>query len=124
MVAERAWEIFEATPDAPTRARHWLAPWLPDETREAGLVVVSEIVTNALIHAQLGPRDHVGIEVTPLEERVRVTVRHRGERFTAIPRARETGQIGGWGLQLVQALSDAWGVEDVDSHGVLVWFEM
>jgi hypothetical protein len=32
-------------------------------------------------------------------------------------------QVGGFGLQLVAALSDSWGVER-DEHGTTVWLEL
>lgn len=115
---------FEATADAPSRARRWLASLLPDEAREAGLVAASEIITNALVHDQLDSRDGVAVHVAPSSQQLRVSVRHRGETFPAIPRLPGQGQVGGWGLQLVQALSKAWGVERADEHGVTVWFEV
>lgn len=88
------------------------------------MVAVSEIVTNALAHSGLDERDHVELRVTPIDERLRVGVRHRGSPFPTSRPPPEQGQVGGWGLHLVGALTKDWGVERLDAHRVLVWFEL
>lgn len=124
MVADESWMTFDASVDAPYRARRWIAPLLPADSREAGLVALSEIVTNALIHSRLGGAEWVAVQVAPAATRVRVSVRHRGTPFATVPLHRESGEVGGWGLRLVEKLSRAWGVERADENTVLVWFEI
>ena len=97
---------------------------LPDHARQAGLVAISEVVTNALVHSRLAADDKVEVLVTPANgRRLRVSVRHRGKAF-ATPPAPRHGQIGGWGLHLVQTLTEAWGVDRSNGHAIVVWFEL
>jgi len=115
---------FEASADAPSRARRWIEPLLPADGRDAGLVAISEIVTNALVHSRLDSQEQVEVQVAPGVDGLRVSVRHRGESFAVEPKLRELGEIGGWGLRLVETLSKAWGVERIDEHAILIWFEV
>jgi anti-sigma regulatory factor (Ser/Thr protein kinase) len=123
MVAQESWMTFEASVEAPSHARRWITPLLPADSLEAGLLALSEIVTNALIHSRLGGAESVTVRVAPAADGVRVSVRHRA-LFPAVPRRREPGEVGGWGLRLVEKLSTAWGVERADENTVLVWFEI
>jgi anti-sigma regulatory factor (Ser/Thr protein kinase) len=52
---------------------------------------------------------------------VRVEVRDPGPGFTPKPRAHDDDSMG-WGLHLVQHLSDRWGV--TRDGEMCVWFEM
>ena len=84
--------------------------------READLaLVISELVTNAIRHSGLGSDDEIEIIADFRGEGVRVTVRDDGRGFLRGARSKD----GGWGLEIVEQLSDAWGLE----KGA-VWFEM
>lgn len=76
------------------------------------------------LHRRLGSAAGVAVQVAPAADGLRVSVRHRGAPFAAAPHHREPGEVGGWGLRLVEKLSRAWGVERADEHTVLVWFEL
>lgn len=124
MVAERRRAEFPAAADAAARARHWLRPMLPAHARQAGMVAISEVVTNALVHSRLAADDTLEVLVTCAgDARLRVSVRHRGTAF-ATPPAPQHGQIGGWGLHLVETLTEAWGVDSGNGHAIVVWFEL
>jgi anti-sigma regulatory factor (Ser/Thr protein kinase) len=84
------------------------------------LVLVSEIVTNAVRHSD-GPRDE---EIAFRAEQigpavVRVDVVDGGSGFEPTPRD-PSRPDGGWGLYLVDRESQSWGVEA--SSGTRVWF--
>ena len=83
------------------------------------LLVVSELVSNAVNHA--GATVSVGISVNR-ESLVRVEVGD-GRTWPPRPRKAEPDAIGGRGLLLVEALSDRWGVE-TRSDGKVVWAEV
>jgi two-component sensor histidine kinase len=84
--------------------------------REGDLaIIISELVTNAIRHAGLGPDDEIEIVSDFRGEGVRVTVRDGGKGFI---RGARSG-VGGWGLEIVEQLADDWGVE----KGA-VWFEL
>jgi two-component sensor histidine kinase len=84
--------------------------------REGDLaLVISEIVTNAVRHAGLGPEDEIEIVGDFRGDGVRVTVRDGGKGFVRGARSKD----GGWGLEIVERLADDWGLE----KGA-VWFEL
>jgi anti-sigma regulatory factor (Ser/Thr protein kinase) len=86
-------------------------------------LLVSEVVTNALRHAGLDDSGSIALAVDVSHDRVRVEVADRGPGFDpGALREPSVDQVGGWGLVLVEQLSDRWGVERNDPN--LVWFEL
>ena len=113
--------------DAAATARHavdQLADRLGEEQLGDVRLLVSELVTNSLRHAELRPDDHIHLRVSVDDVRVRVEVVDPGKGFegSAEPGDPETAE--GWGLYLVETLSDRWGVEDRPDGGHVVWFEL
>jgi anti-sigma regulatory factor (Ser/Thr protein kinase) len=88
-------------------------------------LLVSELVTNCVKHAAVGPEDSIVLGVDIGAERVRVSVRDQGPGFEP-PKAAPTEEAAeagsGWGLFLVDQLSETWGVER--DAGAIVWFEL
>jgi anti-sigma regulatory factor (Ser/Thr protein kinase) len=88
-----------------------------DEQSGTLLLLVSELVTNAILHA--GAPVLLRVEAGPA--RLRVEVHDRGpgfERHTPKPR----GSRGGYGLFLVEHMSSRWGVHR--NASTYVWFEL
>lgn len=83
-------------------------------------LLVSELVTNSVQHADVGSDDSIILTLQITGEVVRVTVRDEGPGFTAPidPPPRDADK--GWGLFLVEQLADSWGVGDDKG----VWFEI
>ena len=106
-----------ARPESVAAARRAFATLdgMPEHREADFAIVMSELVTNAIRHAGLGPDDEIEIIADFRGERVRVTVRDNGPGFVRVARSED----GGWGLEIVDQLSDAWGLE----KGA-VWFEM
>jgi anti-sigma regulatory factor (Ser/Thr protein kinase) len=109
-----------------TTARHTLdrlADLLPPEKLEDVRLVVSELVTNSVLHAGLSPNDQISLTVTVSAGSVRGRVCDPGPGFEVpsepCPRS---DMRGGWGLPIVETISDRWGVEQ-NSHAC-VWFEI
>jgi anti-sigma regulatory factor (Ser/Thr protein kinase) len=108
-------------PEAASRARAELAhlcgdldPPLLDSVR----LLVTELVTNSVRHANAAA---IELAVMVGADRVRVEVANPGGTFE--PRPREDTESG-WGLFLIDRLSDAWGVEESGSGLQRVWFEI
>ena len=82
-------------------------------------LAVSELVTNAIMHGE----GRIDVSVSSLGDRLRLEVTDEG---AAVPRAgggtQEIEGIGGWGLHLIESLSDAWGSAD-RGGGTRVWME-
>jgi anti-sigma regulatory factor (Ser/Thr protein kinase) len=88
-------------------------------------LLVSELVTNCVKHARIGPEESIVLSVEIGAERVRVSVADEGPGFEppAKPVTEAAAESGsGWGLFLVEQLSEDWGV--TRSSGATVWFEL
>lgn len=116
------------TPDseAVMAARHSLDRLegnLPPEKLENVRLVVSELVTNSVRHAGISPDEHILLAVVLSNGSVRGRVCDPGPGFekTSEPRPR-TDLSGGWGLPIVESISDRWGVER--NGCACVWFEI
>jgi anti-sigma regulatory factor (Ser/Thr protein kinase) len=109
-------------PDAVSAARRCLDPLqdsVGDRLRDVQLLV-SELVTNSVRHAHRS--DEVELAVTVTRRAIRVCVTDRGPGFEVEPRHEDADPGSGWGLFLVEQLSDRWGVE---LNGTTqVWFEL
>ena len=91
------------------------------EHRDSLLLLVSELVTNSVRHADLEAEQLVSVRVDISEVRVRVQVLDPGEGFEIahpVPR----GEEGGWGLFLVERLAARWGHQRAPNS--VVWFEL
>jgi anti-sigma regulatory factor (Ser/Thr protein kinase) len=116
------WAVWRL-PDAVMHARRFTARtlrrWHAQEVADAVLLVVSELVTNALVHTQ-GP---VRIDLTLRGDRVRVCVSDSSPRAPAKPVIVDWESTGGRGLMLVEAMSDSFGTVPV-AGGKQVWSEI
>jgi anti-sigma regulatory factor (Ser/Thr protein kinase) len=113
--------------DAGVRARRAVVEGdgqLPAYVRQDVLLLVTELVTNAVRHAGIGPDSPVRVEVRRWRRLVRVEVADRGVGFAAVPGPRRPiDEPGGWGLYLVERIADRWGLHHA-SPGTCVWFEI
>ncbi len=93
-----------------------------DELEESAELGVSELVTNALLHARTP--FSVGVCVMP-SGRVRIGVTDTSGRALRLRRP-GTAATTGRGLRLLESVSTAWGVEALPEErggGKTVWFE-
>ena len=107
--------------DAPQRARHQVdALGVPAPASHDVTLLVSEVVTNCVVHAGLAPGQDIDLRLTHDGDTVRVEVRDEGQGFAeSLVRGRRSN---GFGLYLVERLSDRWGVKRGDR--TCVWFEV
>ncbi|GAA3189727.1 MULTISPECIES: ATP-binding protein [Streptomyces] len=110
-----------------TRQALYAWGWLPAATAdqraaaEDVLLVVSELVTNACLHAE-GP-DHLAITCDNKVIRLEVTDRGTGQPAPRTPH--RAGRPGGHGMFIVQRLCLDWGVvRTPDVAGKTVWAEL
>ena len=85
-------------------------------------LLVSELVTNSVLHAGLDTRSWVGIwcHVDPRVTRVEVT--DPGSARLPEPRLPDPDDVSGRGLYMVRSLADRWGV--ASDGATRVWFEL
>src|SRR5207248_5680 len=110
-------------PEAVSAARRALDGF--DELLDLGVfydasLCVSELVTNAVIHAGLGEESELRLDVDIDTDTLRVSVTDPGRGFE--PEEPAPGDESGWGLYIVDRLSHRWGVDR--RGGTRVWFEM
>jgi two-component sensor histidine kinase len=95
---------------------------LPSSVRDDVLLLVTELVTNAVRHSGTGPDGLVRVELRRGTEVVRVAVSDEGVGFTADAPLKRS-EAGGWGLALVDRIADRWAVTPTAS-GTCAWFEI
>src|SRR3954447_12967410 len=111
-------------PGAPQQARRFIAATLEDpgldETREVAELLVSELVTNAVVHAA-SPVE-VEIEIDDAGVLVRVRDADTGPLVMRAGGGSELDE-GGRGFLLVDRLAEAWGTEHRGGRKT-VWFRL
>jgi anti-sigma regulatory factor (Ser/Thr protein kinase) len=85
-------------------------------------LLVSELVTNCIMHGELRPADEITLEAEVSDELIRVEVKDPGSGFGPRDLARDREGVSGWGLFLIDRLADRWGADARDE--TLVWFEI
>ena len=97
---------------------------LPDALRDDLMLLLTELVTNAVRHSGADDGMPIEIELTEQPDGVRVEVTDPGAGFDRPDRiVPDLSTTGGLGLVLVDRLSRAWGTrQTVD--GSQVWFEL
>jgi anti-sigma regulatory factor (Ser/Thr protein kinase) len=87
------------------------------------VLLADELMTNAVRHAATS--EPIDVSVTERAGVIRVAVSDAGRGFDPNDPTPPTDQQreGGWGLELVESLSDRWGVER-EGLRTVVWFEM
>jgi anti-sigma regulatory factor (Ser/Thr protein kinase) len=88
-------------------------------TLQTARLLVSELVTNGILH---GAGDQpLLVEIETGDFGLRINVTDSGQTFT-LRRAAGPDESGGWGLFLVDELADRWGI--VRNGNTCVWFEL
>jgi anti-sigma regulatory factor (Ser/Thr protein kinase) len=118
----RALYKIEPQAEGPAQARRIiadeLASRLPAPVLDDIKLMVSELVTNGIVHGSGEPADPVMLDLL-VNGHIRCRVLDHGDGFAT--RAREE-QSGGWGLQVVEQLADRWGMQ-CSPQQTEVWFE-
>jgi anti-sigma regulatory factor (Ser/Thr protein kinase) len=112
---------FDCEPESVAGARHFIRDLLSDqprETVEAAELMTSELATNSVRHAD----SDFELAILRSREEIRVEVSDHGHG-QPVPRSPTPQEQSGRGLQIVQALSEDWGVIP-SPGGKLVWFTL
>jgi anti-sigma regulatory factor (Ser/Thr protein kinase) len=111
-------------PEAASIARTLVSEWLDGrgsrQLRDDLRLLVSELVTNSVLHAGQHPGSPVRIRASAVDGVVRVEVQDHGRGW--VRQRTADGRAGGFGLCLVERLAARWGVHHDD--GTCVWFEL
>ncbi len=115
-------DVLGSSTLAPRRAREVvqqaLEPLGVGALQDDVLLVISELVTNAVVHGGAAP----ALVLRVGDERLVVEV-HDPSPVVPQPLVADPARIGGWGLGLVARLTDRWGVKGTELGGKAVWAE-
>lgn len=92
---------------------------------ETGVLLTSELVTNAVRHSRSrAPGGTVSLVILEDQEGVRVEVTDDGSEFGVPVVKADTFASDGHGLMLVQSLAEQWGYLRSGTAGTTVWFRL
>ena len=113
---------------APARARSYVLEQLDGQihatTASDAALIVSELVTNSVVHANVGHQQVVILELAELEDRLRVAVTDGGSEDEPRLLPVDVTAVGGFGLRLLDQMSCAWGVLRAAGGTTRVWCEL
>jgi anti-sigma regulatory factor (Ser/Thr protein kinase) len=116
---------LDPEPHSPARARAWICLELTQLNRpeliESAQLALSELVTNAILHA----RTPIQVTVVPQGESVRIEVQDGSPRHPATRTESRDGldpPTVGRGIHIVEAVATEWGVRRDRHQGKVVWF--
>jgi anti-sigma regulatory factor (Ser/Thr protein kinase) len=89
-------------------------------TSDDARLMVSEVVTNAVMYSE----GDVELCVRRRGATARVEVRDESSATAIAGTLGDPKASRGWGLALVQALAQGWGIEQIEGDGKVVWFEL
>ncbi|MFF7236108.1 SpoIIE family protein phosphatase [Streptomyces collinus] len=114
------WRVPEAVRHARRFTRRTLRTWgVERDTLDAALLIVSELVTNALVHTE----GQVRLDLSMVSHRLRLAVADGSPRSPVKPTSIGWEATGGRGILLVEAVSATWGTVPV-SGGKQVWADL
>lgn len=111
----------ERIADARQQLRELLHDWASEDQFDSAVLLVSEIVTNVLVHTDADALLVAEVTGEPGERRMKVEVTDASDD---LPHRRHPGELAssGRGLVFMELLADAWGV-DPRGDGKSIWFE-
>jgi anti-sigma regulatory factor (Ser/Thr protein kinase) len=104
-------------------AAHCLTGLVAPRVLHDAQLLISELVTNSIDHAELGENDSVMLRVYLATDTVRLEIENAGTAgVVAGNRSQRSADSGGFGLELLDLLAARWGVNR--GHDTVVWFEL
>jgi anti-sigma regulatory factor (Ser/Thr protein kinase) len=113
------------TVQAPAMARQALrgvSPRFDRDSFEDLRLLVSELVSNSVVHGDAGASSWVRLHVDLHDQTAEVEVSNPGRGFTPGPGRPGPDQESGRGLDMLRALADRWGVSS--NNVTRVWFQL
>lgn len=87
-------------------------------------LVASELVTNSVIHADVGIHETILLELTTLGDHLRIAVTDPGCELEPRLLPVDQAAISGFGLRLVDELASAWGIAHDSAGATRVWCDL
>jgi anti-sigma regulatory factor (Ser/Thr protein kinase) len=115
-------QSFAATQQSVGAARRFVSGVITDltpELQDTVILMVSELATNALVHAASGFQ----LTIDRTKTRLQVSVADLGAGVPSL-QSPPSRQPHGRGLRIVEELSDDWGTSEAPKQGKTVWFRL
>jgi anti-sigma regulatory factor (Ser/Thr protein kinase) len=126
MSMQEARVMFQPEATAPAMGRRVLdalTDGIPPSVLDDARLLLTELLTNAIQHAQLSRDDRISVAVRREPAGLLVEVSDCGNGLPPA-HARGPGSTSGWGLLLLDRLADEWGIETRAEGGTLAWFRL
>jgi anti-sigma regulatory factor (Ser/Thr protein kinase) len=94
----------------------------PSKIRESARLVISELVTNSVLHSGMGAGQSIEVRVIVRPGTIRIEVADAGPGFQPTVRLPGPASETGRGLFVVDHVSDRWGT--IPNDGIRVWAEL
>lgn len=110
---------------APAEARRAFASFcsgLSDDVTQTGSLLISEVVTNAVLHGHAVTRSTIALHFAVVGDVMQVEVSDDGPGFVSAREKPPLDAESGRGLGIVEALARSWGVDS--GRPTRVWFEL
>ena len=111
--------------DAPAAARAIATATLrgrvPAAVLDRARLLATELATNSVLHSGAGPEARLIVRLMLTRAAVGVEVEDPGHEGAIAPRTGDAVNGSGFGLGLVQTLSESWGLERAAAGGTRVW---
>lgn len=91
---------------------------------EDARLLVSELIANSVMHSNTPAGDQLTVSVELAADWFRIGVQDAGSGSAIGVRPPDLVNGGGFGLMLVEQLSDRWGVERLAGGGTRVWAQL
>lgn len=117
--------MLAGRPEAAAEARAALRDLtrvVSDEVFSDFALLVNELVTNSIRHADLGDEGWIRVRAEISGSSIRAEVSDSGRGFAPVVHTPGPSQIGGRGLFLLDELADRWGVSQ--DGAFRAWFEI
>ncbi|MEU8928531.1 SpoIIE family protein phosphatase [Streptomyces sp. NPDC048409] len=113
----------ERVAEARQHVRELLHDWSSPDQVDSAVLLVSEMLTNVLVHTDADALLLAKVSGQAPERRLRVEVTDAGDD---LPHKRRPGELAssGRGLVLIEILAEAWGVDPRGGEGKSIWFEL
>ena len=98
-----------------------MRPQIDGDLLARGCLVLTEVVTNSVKHARLKAPQTIDLHVWVSPHLLRLEVLDDGPGFDREGGDGFDGRPGGWGLLLIDRMTDRWGVDC--SHSTRVWLD-
>ncbi len=112
---------FPAVPESARAARTYVRSFLhdcPDDLVSSAVLLTSELVTNAIIHAHTAFQ----LELTSPDANVLIAITDDTQNLPTLE-SHDSLDEHGRGIPLVASLADEWGVEEMHP-GKTIWFRL